>query len=254
MASSRPNGAVIYEGPSRLDGAPIVVVAVGLHTGSSNRKTGAMVQTHILRADRAPLQALRDGADRSICGACPHRPDPSGKRSCYVNVGQGPTVVWKTYKRGGYPTVTDPRGIAALGRGRRIRLGSYGDPAAVPTYVWGALTTHSLGHTGYTHQIRHEGFDPQLLDLCMVSADTPGDLEYMRRIHPGARAFYVRPAGAPIGPGMAQCPAAAEAGRRVQCAACMLCGGAAVKARSVSIEAHGPGKRYVGERLAVVAS
>ena len=39
-------GYVIYKGPSLLDGAPIVVIAV---IGSGNTKTGDMVQTYILR-------------------------------------------------------------------------------------------------------------------------------------------------------------------------------------------------------------
>lgn len=37
--TTRPNGVILYEGPSKLDGQPIVVIAVGLKTKSSNTKT-----------------------------------------------------------------------------------------------------------------------------------------------------------------------------------------------------------------------
>lgn len=48
------NGFVLYEGPSVLDGAPIVAIAT---MSTKNAKTGAMVQTWILRANMAPLAA-----------------------------------------------------------------------------------------------------------------------------------------------------------------------------------------------------
>jgi hypothetical protein len=45
---------VLYRGPSLLDGSPIVAIAT---IGSTNVKTGPMVQTWILRADMNPLEA-----------------------------------------------------------------------------------------------------------------------------------------------------------------------------------------------------
>jgi len=239
----RANGAVIFEGPSILDGAPIVVVVTGLADSSANSKTGAMLQTWILRADVDPAQALKSGDDASICGACPHRPkvDAAGKRTrtCYVRM-QAPPSVWKAYRRGSYPRATD---IASLGEERKVRLGSYGDPAAVPFDVWAQLVSLADGHTGYTHQVAHPAFDTRMLLLCMVSADTEAELRAAESI--GARAFHVRPVGAPLPSRVAQCPAAAEAGKRTVCAACMLCGGASVRARSISIEAHGASRRGV---------
>ena len=241
------NGAVIYEGPSQLDGEPIVVILTGITADSGNAKTGAMLQTWILRSDVAPLTALRTGADASICGDCKHRPriteDGKHVRTCYVSVWQAPRGVFACYKRGRYQRAYDPRSIAALGAGRQVRLGSYGDPAAVPFEVWGALTARAAGFTGYTHQARHATFDPRILSVCMVSADTLADVTAAHAA--GGRAFHVRPIGTPVPKGLAQCPAAAEAGRRATCATCMLCGGAAVKARSISIQAHGNGARYV---------
>ena len=59
-AKSKQKGFVLYDGASVLDGAPIVVIAT-LET--SNAKTGAMVQTWILRSDIEPHQAIKTGDD-----------------------------------------------------------------------------------------------------------------------------------------------------------------------------------------------
>ena len=75
-------GVILYDGASMLDGEPIVVIAT-LET--SNRKTGEMVQTWIIRSDIAPTDAAKSGDDKSICGACPHRHYSKG--ACYVNLG-----------------------------------------------------------------------------------------------------------------------------------------------------------------------
>jgi hypothetical protein len=65
---------IIYKGPSRIDGAPIVVLAT---YSNRNTKTGAVVQTYILREDINPLEASKTGADASICGTCPLRGTPT---------------------------------------------------------------------------------------------------------------------------------------------------------------------------------
>ena len=159
------NSAVIWKGASLLDGADLVVIASGLK-GSSNRKTGNMLQTYILLADVAPTDAIKSGADSSICGSCPHRGNGDGSgRTCYVNVGQGPLSVWRAWQRGNVPTLS-PKG---LGEGRLVRLGTYGDPAAVPAGIWQDLLAGSIAHTGYTHQWKtHEA----LKGLCMASVDS----------------------------------------------------------------------------------
>ena len=46
--------AIIYNGPSLLDGQPIVVIAT---YSNRNKKTGHVVQTYILRSDINPLEA-----------------------------------------------------------------------------------------------------------------------------------------------------------------------------------------------------
>ena len=66
-------GYILYEGPSVIDGQPIVVIVNKLN-GSDNAKTGAIVQSFIIRSDIAPTDALKTGADASVCGECEHRP------------------------------------------------------------------------------------------------------------------------------------------------------------------------------------
>jgi hypothetical protein len=84
------NGLVLYRGPSMIDGQPIVCIATGLATKSTNEKTGDLIQTWILRDDIAPIDAANTGADVSICGDCPHRGQViDGKnvnRTCYVTL------------------------------------------------------------------------------------------------------------------------------------------------------------------------
>src|SRR4051812_44690746 len=87
----KPQGVVLYRGPSELDGTPVVAVATAIARRSKNPKTGGMIQTYIL-ADNGedPIQAARSGGDAAVCGDCPHRPVNGKLGSCYVNLIQGP--------------------------------------------------------------------------------------------------------------------------------------------------------------------
>jgi len=167
---TKSNSVVVYNGPSRLDGAPIVAILSGLKSPSQNRKTGPMLQLWILREDVSPTAAKRTGADESICGDCPLRHFLGG--GCYVNVGQAPESVWRAYSRGNVPAMPladVPQAVA----GKAVRLGAYGDPAALPIEVLEALTATAKMHTGYTHQWRHLG--PEYAALLMASTDTVAD-------------------------------------------------------------------------------
>lgn len=227
-----PTGAVIYRGPSMLDGAPIVAIAI---FKSKNVKTGNMVQTHILREDMMPTEAVSTGADSSICGACPHRGNGDGSgRTCYVTVFMGPNQVYRAYKKGNYPVADD---LASIGRNRKVRLGAYGDPAAVPASVWRALISEAKGHTGYTHQ--WQTASPDHAQLCMASVDSP--VERSEAKAKGYRTFRVAVSSddAPKLKGEAVCPASAEAGNKLSCATCMACDGANGKRGDITIRVHG---------------
>jgi len=237
------NNSIIYNGPSLLDGSPIVVIAL---VKSSNKKTGNMVQTYIIRSDMDPLTASKHGHDYAICGDCKHRgePDPKGpgkqaiKRSCYVTLFHGPLQVYKSYKKGNYTTAED---LAALAAGRMVRLGTYGDPAAVPSHIWDSLLKDSAGHTGYTHQSNIPGADVRP-DLTMISADTLKDAQ--RSWISKRRTFRVIHLITDKHANEILCPASIEAGRKAQCNDCKLCMGSHASAPSIAIVAHGNGAAY----------
>lgn len=226
-----PTGYIVYEGPSQLDGAPIVMIAT---VKSGNAKTGGMVQTWIMRADIAPTDALKTGADASVCGECPHRPINGG--ACYVTVFQAPLSVYKAYKRGRYPLAGSAVFKHIIG-GRMVRLGSYGDPAAIPRHVLQDFTAHAEGITGYTHQWRTHG-DAELSALCMASCDSEADRIEAKTA--GFRTFRVRMEGEDKRAGEVVCPASEEGGHKLSCAECGSCNGHASGRRGdVVIMAHG---------------
>lgn len=238
----KPSGYVVYSGPSAIDGSPIVVIVTGIKQASRNTKTGAMLQSYILRADMHPIEAVRSGADVSICGTCKHRGDGTGKgRSCYVTLAHGPAWVWRSWQRGAYE-VMNPAAAGMLLAGRMIRLGTYGDPAAAPLEVWQKLVAFAEGWTGYTHRSAELGGEWQ--QLLMASADTLDEAKAAQDA--GWRTFRV---GAGTVYGEVRCPASAEAGRKTVCADCRACMGLAGKARaSIVIAPHGTGARYARER------
>ena len=230
-------GVILYQGPSLIDSAPIVVIANRIVSDSDNVKTGAMVQTFIIRQDMRPLDAARLGYDFSICGHCPHRPSNAG--SCYVNIGRSVEAVYGAFVRGRYarPHVDFDTGILPeLFADSIFRLGSYGDPAAAPFRVWQHATALVRARNGYTHQWRDF---PQVAALCMASGDREAQAPEARSS--GCRTFRVRAATAPIMAGAeVVCPASEEAGKKVTCADCRACGGTSAKARaSITIIAHG---------------
>lgn len=223
---------IIYEGPSLLDGKPIVVLA---QTKSRNRKIGHMLQTFILRSDIDPITANRTGEDYSICGGCPLRGTPHEgnygqalDRTCYVTLAHAPLSKFKTYKAGRYPAAKD---LVALGRNKAIRIGAYGDGAAVPRKIWDDLCKEAVGWTAYTHQGNN---NPERF---MTSVESLVDAEeaWTR----GERTFRVLSDHDQITPNEVLCPSP-----RTTCAECRLCAGTSAKAKSIAIVAHGaPGQK-----------
>jgi hypothetical protein len=258
----QPTGFILYRGPSMLDGSPIVVVATGFGRRSKNAKTGDMVQTYILADGVDPITASRTGQDAAVCGDCKHRPANLG--SCYVTLMHGPLSVYKGVQRGIYPTAgTLPsvpesstiETIADLGAGRMVRLGTYGDPAAVPVWVWEALVSRAEGRTGYTHQWQNPTIPAdtwrRLVTLVMASVDT--DTEAVQARDAGLRYFRVRTSDAPIGAREFVCPASEEAGKRKDCATCGACDGSRDvdnRASPTTIVHGGKARRFIPLQLA----
>ena len=192
-ATLPPNGVIVYDGPSMLDGKPVVVVLTSLRGTSANDKTSGdgagalpLAQTYVIprsmipepdadkRARKAEWHAdLAAGCDAAVCGACPLRPSTvaalraqglPAPDQCYVL--NGPDDVAAAVGRGAYPVATLAqaagyvRAMLAAGRIAGVRGGSWGDPAAAPPEVHLALyaAVHDRrpdGLRGLRSRVRH---------------------------------------------------------------------------------------------------
>lgn len=223
-------GFVLYQGASRIDGKPIVVV---ITHDSVNRKTGPMDQAWIMRSDIHPFHATRTGDDYSVCGDCAHR--PANGNSCYVTVQHGPASVWRSFRDGKYPEFRGRQAELVM-RGRHLRIGAYGDPAAVWRDVWEPLLGKLAGWTGYTSQWRT--CDQSFKLFLMASVHTERD--YVDAQLKGWRTYRIRTG--PLKIAEVACPASAESGHQKTCQQCLLCSGLSARgfgARSIAIYPHG---------------
>lgn len=227
-------GWLEWTGTSRLDGiTPLVLIAT---LDSKNAKTGDMIQTWILRADMIPSEGASKGkGDAPICGTCPLRGSETSPRRCYVNTAFAPNGIWKAWQRGAYGDGPPP---GTAGSGQALRLGAYGDPAAVPFTVWEGLLA-MVGpkkFTGYTHQWRT--CDAKFAQICMASVETWEEAEAAH-----ARGYRTFRTGSAIMKGEEiLCPASLEGGYKVTCTQCGLCAGSTRPAKSIMIHPHGAAK------------
>ena len=120
-----------------------------------------------------------------------------------------------------YPAGLDQ--AAALSTGRMVRLGTYGDPAAVPAYIWQKLVSKAAGSTGYSHQWKSGKAGADIMALCMASADNETDRAMAKAL--GYRTFRVRAQSEPLQAGEFICPASAEGNKRKTCEECGACDG-----------------------------
>jgi hypothetical protein len=249
MNKKNPPGVVLYDGPSRIDGQPIVVISTFT---SKNIKTGDVIQTWILRKNINPIRALNTGSDKSVCGDCPlrgiiKRADRIPKNvdnGCYVQIEQAPRAVWQSYQDGNYPFF-DRKEHLRLFSGRKLRMGSYGDPVASPLSVWRPLLKVAAGWTGYTHQWRHRRFR-NWSRFIMASTHSKSDNDLARSY--GFRWFR---SGDEIGPGEIHCPASEAEGNRLTCEECCACSGGRPSQVSVFIKLHGSPSTVAGFRKAI---
>jgi hypothetical protein len=226
---------ILWQGPSRLDGAPLVAIATD---GSANPKTGPMVQVWILRADVSPIEAVRTGADRSICGRCPLRAPRGGfaGRACYVQVPQAPTSVWRAFREEKYRPLEPERFTR-----RGIRWGAYGDPALLPAELVTACNAHARFWTGYTHLYR-EPWAGWARGIFMASVETPRQEQALR-----ARGWGTFRIGRADGADRIDALLCANELTGESCTECKACNGAP---RAIVVSAHGPQAAFVpAERI-----
>ena len=228
------NGFILHEDQSR------VIIATGFDHPSDNRKTGDMIQIWILVRACDPVQAIKEGLDRLICGNCTHRGDGTGGlRSCYVNAGQAPLGIWKAWKAGAY----SPLPFLSLFSGRKVRFGAYGDPTWMPLSLALAIAGVSSGWTGYTHQWRKPSLQGWR-SILMASVDTTAELLIARSM--GWSTFRVTPDT----DHHAFEELCASERNGTPCSICLGCPGSRNGIQSVFIPAHGTGKRHFIESMA----
>ena len=193
-----------------------------------------MVQIWILVRQCDPVQAIKEGLDRLICGSCIHRGDGTGKeRSCYVNVGQAPLGIYRAWKAGAYL----PLPSVSVFTGRKVRFGAYGDPTHLPLSLALAIAGVASGHTGYTHQWRKPSLQGWR-SILMASVDTTAELLIARSM--GWSTFRVTP---DLDHHAFEKLCASES-KGTACADCLFCDGARSGILSIHIPAHGTGRKH----------
>jgi len=237
-------GIILYDGPSKINRDPIIVIAT---FDSGNKKTGDMIQTWILPKLVHPVSAVNTGYDECICSnKCNLRgtiiKQKAGKdwalknvgRSCYVIAGFAPTNVWNKYHRNKYLALNST--TKHFLDHQYVRIGSFGDPSAVPVKIWQDLLKYSKGWTSYTSNWK-SGHYRYLKNICQASTNNIKDTILAQKN--GWRTFRVSSTGLPEKYlNEIICPASVINNNRkkIQCINCLLCNG---QKRNVVIKVHG---------------
>lgn len=229
----------VYRGPSALTGAPVVVLAIPRSPAKLD-VDGATVQIAILPdvelgpvGSEAPLRPWQRAIGRVCPSSCVHVTADAGAPTCYAWGGHvviAHASSWRAWERDGSPVLA-PNQIASWVAGRRVRLGSLGDPAALPAWLVAALLECSAGWTGYTHAWRSR---PDLAAVLMASVDSvPEARDAWRQ---GWRTYRAESGSEGRTAGEIVCPAYT---RDRACSECMLCDGAGTSgARSIVAPRH----------------
>ncbi len=236
---------ILYDGPSLIDGGPILALAASVDQPSKNSKTGPMVQVYFLRKDVTPWEGIRSGVDASICGTCIHRPKLEGgkHRSCYVDL-RFVNPVWFARRAEPEPGMFE---------GRAVRVGAYGDPLSTPIEALAQVFFEAEMWTGYTQFWRTSPDAEKWRGHLMASVHTAEEAQIAQSM--GWRTYRSRFPFESLISGEIDCPFYAAG---VQCIDCNLCDGhksarESLNARergkpdtrkNISSLIHGPGQRY----------
>lgn len=236
---------VTYRGPSVFD--PTSIIFSALTVGSDNAKTGNMPQQYIFRQDRKPTVAIKSGLDFALCGCCAARSFDLG--GCYVHgYQQRLDGYWKAWRD--RPVATDEQILHTIGY-RPVRLGAYGDTAAMPPDDVLRLVRLARGRvTNYTHGHLTLGWAAVewMRHFTMLSVESEDEArEAWRR---GWRTYRVTPKGGRTVKGHEiPCPFPPE-----QCYGCLLCDGAKnLMKKSITVEVHGSKDSIIPKMLRVLA-
>lgn len=220
-------GYILHEGEQ--NGERFAVIATGFNKGSTNRKTGKMIQIYIILADVHPVAAVQSGLDAStICQDCPF----ASGNGCYVNVGQGVASVWKSYRAGNYPHLL-AKDFRKMFEGRSVRFGAYGNPTLLPLAKVKLIASVASGWTGYFHNWHsmHKATAKAYNQYFMCSTETQDSYKLAKSLK--MRVFHASPEKPEDA---VECVSDSHG---IQCIKCQLCQGWAKKAKNVWINPHG---------------
>ena len=211
------------------NGESVIIIATGFKKPTENRKTGKMIQVWILLENVAPTAAVLSGLDAiTICQGCPF----ASGNGCYVNVGQAPLSVWKSYHKGNYPELA-PKDYERVFNGHKVRFGAYGNPTLLPLAKVKAIAKASKGWTGYFHNWQQMTAAKANAYNQFFMASTETKDSYRLASNLGLRTFHA----SPIQPeNTVECVSDTHG---IACADCQLCQGLNKRAKNVWINPHG---------------
>ncbi|MEO0838270.1 MAG: hypothetical protein AAF063_05135 [Cyanobacteria bacterium J06643_5] len=190
-----------------------------------------LLQSWIIQQNLVPTEAAKKGLEKGICGTCPLKLSQTG--ACFVNL-LPVNNIYRTYFAGNYQKLSINE-IEVIKRYRYpIRIGSYGDPTAVPFDVWEPIISASSGHTGYTHRWGSNECDERWKKYLMASVQSESEARIAQ--NQGWRTFRIITPDAPLSENEILCRHTED--DRVKCSSCMLCDGKSNKPNIADI-VHG---------------
>ena len=226
----KTTGIVLYDGPSKLNGKPIITIAT---LKSQNIKTGKMISCWTLPKSYPPTVAIDLGEDDAVCN-CNLRgtlATVNGKtknvgRICYVLNYQAPTTIYHKYHRGGYAPL-DKNNIA-LFKNRMVRFGVYGCPTATPIKIIHDIVKLCRGWTAFTSGWRN-GHNKIYQQYCQASVNSV--IQAKEAQQRGWKTFRVSEDGLPL-----KNETVCSSIYGVKCVDCGICNG---NTANVVIKIHG---------------
>lgn len=198
---------------------PEIVAIVTL--GTSNRKTGNMLQIWILDARMKPSESRATGADAlNQCAGCAF----ASNKGCYVDP-RALASIFGAWQRGSYsPLEMGSPEWAQLFDNADVRLGAYGNPSKLPIGMLSDICERSRMHTGYFHdwaqmpESEAVAYGKFLMASCELDTVTKAQAI-------GLRTFTVVPKNLPVPPQLGiECLSDSKG---MQCIECGLCDGTA---------------------------